>query len=131
MADFISTTVTVTMDSDSITLNWALETFAPDHSVVIYRSPVPVFEAAEDIAEISATAVGSYADTTAVAGVEYTYWLVQADNDVEVAITSGYAARLVSEPVRPVAPEEPQNPIDPERPSQPTQALLFLPNLQR
>ena len=106
----------VTAGSDSIELTWSLESFASDHSVVVYRSPVPVFEAATDIAEMAASATGAYSDSDVEADQEYTYWLVQVDNDVEIAITAAYSATLADTPAVPIEP----NPV-----------AMFIPFLER
>lgn len=116
MTTFTISDLDVTADSDSIELSWSLESYASDHSVVIYRSPVPVFEAATDIAEIAASATGAYSDSDVEAEQEYTYWLVQADNDVEVAITAAYNATLADTPTVP---------------TQPSPVALFVPFLER
>lgn len=119
MARFDVADATVSADVDSIELSWTLTAPQEDQSVVIYRSPVPVFEAAEDIAKIAATAPGSYSDTSVEPGVTYTYWLVKADNDVEVAISDAISTQLATTPQEPETPEEPETPQEPETPEEP------------
>jgi hypothetical protein len=80
---------------------------------------VPVFEAAEDIAEVEATAMGEYSDSSVEVDQEYFYWLVQADNDVEVAITNVLYARIASATEEPLVPEVP------------SRVALFIPFLDR
>ncbi|MCC6454002.1 MAG: S8 family serine peptidase [Caldilineaceae bacterium] len=121
MASFNVADVEANADADSIQLSWTQADIAADHTVVIYRSIVPVFEAATDIAEIPAVATGSYDDTEIEVDQEYHYWLVQADNDVEIAITEALNAKVSST-------AEPNEPIEP---AQPGQAFLFIPKLQR
>ena len=111
--------VTIEAAADSIKLSWTQEAFASDHSIVIYRSIVPVFEAAEDIDEIAASAKSTYTDRDVEAEQEYYYWLVEADNDVEIAITDSYNTMLTSEPTVPTQPE------------QPVPLAVFMPYLQR
>jgi subtilisin family serine protease len=83
---------------DSIQLKWTQASVAADHSVVIYRSIVPVFDAATDIAEVAAATAGTYNDTDVEIDREYFYWLVQADNGVEVATSAMLNAKISSAP---------------------------------
>jgi hypothetical protein len=113
---------------------------------------VPVFEAAEDVAEVTAGFTGSYSDTSVEADQEYFYWLVQADNEVEVAMTEAFTTKLATtpqapeepetpqepvtpetpeEPETPETPEEPETPEQPEQPQQPGQLAMFIPLVQR
>lgn len=118
MDPFAGTNATATTDEDSILLNWTQEPVAADQTVVVYRSVVPVFEGAEDIAEVAATSAGTFDDTNVEIGRQYYYWLVQADNDVEVAITEVLNAKVTA------APQEP------EEPGQPTNVALYMPVVQ-
>ena len=122
MASFGLTSITVSTDTDSIQLNWSNPAVVEGHSVVIYRSPFPVFEAAEDIAEVEALATGIYTDTSVTVDQDYYYWLVDANQDVEVAITEVVNGKLS---LVPTTPEEPQEP------TQPTQVAMFMPFLNR
>lgn len=131
MGSFDLSNVTITAGTGSIELSWELKSFDDDHTVVIYRSPVPVFEAATDIAEVAAAATGSYIDSDVETGQEYYYWLVQADNDVEVAITQAYTIKLAANPLAPEVPETPQQPETPQEPAQPGRVALFMPLLER
>ena len=117
--------ISITANAEAIELSWTQESFASDHSIVIYRSTVPVFEAAEDIGEIPAAANVTYTDTNVKADQDYYYWLVQADNDVEVAITDSYKTTVTSVPAE---PETPETPVQPE---QPTTVAMFMPYLER
>jgi subtilisin family serine protease len=125
MSTFNIKDLTVAADNDSIELHWTQDSFAADDTVVIYRSPVPVFEAATDIAELPAAATGSYSDTHVDVEQEYYYWLVQAYNDVEVAITDSYTAKLAAVPQ---SPDQPQQPV---APAQPNLVAIFIPLVQR
>jgi hypothetical protein len=134
MDAFVLSNVSISADTDSIELTWAQSTFNSDQSVVIYRSPFPVFEAAEDIAEIAAAATGSYSDTNVEADQEYFYWLVQVDSDVELAITDSYTTKLATAPLAPEEPATPQEPETPETPAQPGQTskvAMFIPFVER
>jgi subtilisin family serine protease len=119
METFAIANATAAASTNSIDLNWAQASYAGDHTVVIYRSTVPVFEAALDIAEVPSAATVSYSDSNVEADQEYYYWLVQADNDVEVAITEVLNAKLADTPQTPVQPEQPGN------------VALFMPFLER
>jgi thermitase len=119
MATFGLTAITTTADTDSIQISWNDTEFAVGHSVVVYRSPFPVFESAEDIAEVAAAATGTFSDTAVEADQDYYYWLVDVDQDVEVAITDMISSKLT---LTPAAPEEPQ---------QPTKVAMFMPFLNR
>lgn len=123
MTAFELTQVGVTRTLDGVALSWVQAEVDAEQSVVIYRSPVPVFEAAEDVDEVAATELGAYLDTTDEAGVEYTYWLVLADNDVEISITGAYAPVEIVEPEEPVVPEEPIVPEEPEEPQEPEEPV--------
>jgi subtilisin family serine protease len=124
---FALSAVTVTADSDSIDLSWSEESYTTNTSVVVYRSLVPVFEAALDVAEIDAAATGAYSDTDVEANQDYYYWLVQADNDVEVAITDAYITKLATTPQVPEEPQTPQEPKEPVTPEQPSATTMFIP----
>lgn len=68
--------------------------------IIIYRSPQPVLESADDIAVVDTIETNSYEDTDVVPGDTYYYWLVQAENGVELMVTATITASLTpSEPI--------------------------------
>ncbi len=123
---FEATGITATPDADSIQLNWLQSNVELSQTVVIYRSIVPVFEASGDITELDATTTGSYSDTNVVVDQEYFYWLVQADNDVEITVSDAIGAKvqLIAQ-----SPEESKVPEEPV-PGQ-SEVVLFMPMVQR
>ncbi len=106
MADFLLTENTATANADNIVVSWVGAPITKEHSIVIYRSRFPVFEAAEDIIEVETTASGIYTDTTVEADQEYYYWLVDTDHDVEVATTGMLNAKLTTALLSPQEPEQ-------------------------
>lgn len=126
LAPFEATGITATTDVDSIQLNWLQSNVELSQTAVIYRSIVPVFESAGDIAEVDTTTTGSYSDTDIVVDQEYFYWFVQADNSVEIAVSDAIRAKVVLTPQSPEEPQEPEEPV----PGQ-DEVALFMPMVQR
>jgi subtilisin family serine protease len=125
-AQFAATAITATPNADSIQLDWLQSNVELSQTVVIYRSIVPAFEAAGDIAELDATTTGTYSDTDIVVDQEYFYWLVQADNDVEIAVSDAIAAKVQLIPQSPEAPQVPEEPVSGQ-----SEIVLFMPMVQR
>lgn len=95
----------IDMVSEGVTLRWSYAEAEADQSVVVYRAIVPVFEAALDMVEFPAAA-GSYVDTNVQAGSSYYYWLIVAEEKVEIETTQQFAVTFrppQSEPTAPVA----------------------------
>lgn len=115
MDAFTGVNASVISNVDSIRLTWTQDAVAAGQTIVIYRSIVPVFEAAMDIAEVDAAAAATFDDTDVEAEQEYYYWLVLADNDVEIAITDLLSVEVSSTPEQPT----------------PEQVTLYMPVLQR
>jgi subtilisin family serine protease len=91
--------LSVTAQEDGIALTWTQTDMLENHSVVVYRATVPVFEAALDITELPATATGSYIDTNVNANAHYSYWLVLAQEDVELETTEQVDLTFTPAPV--------------------------------
>jgi subtilisin family serine protease len=89
-----------------IALQWQLAAAKPNATIVVYRSQIPQFDSAADVAEVAAIAddgglSGSYLDTAVTPGATYHYWLVFADRSVETATSAMLTA--VAETPRPTA----------------------------
>lgn len=120
MAAFTGASITTTNHSQGIEIAWTVEQGKANTTAVIYRSTVPVFEAAVDIAETAffapSTNGNSVIDTQVVAGQTYYYWIVQADRSVEIAVSNMQS--LTYTPV-----EEPKE--EPEEPATPNTSLYL------
>ncbi len=129
--------VSATVQSDGIHLLWTQSEVASNQSVVLYRSAVYVFDAALDIAELPAAATGSYVDGSVEDGTRYSYWLVLAQENVELETSAQVSVTFTSTPEGPMEPETPETPVTPEEPAapetpaQPVANQVFIPMVQR
>jgi thermitase len=97
----LSTTVEIV--PEGVNLTWTQASGQREISVVVYRSLVPVFEGALDIAELPVT-TGSYVDTDVKVDASYYYWLIVAEENVEVETTNQFAVTFLPTPSEPTAP---------------------------
>lgn len=119
MAAFAGENITATSEAAGVKLAWEMSQGNADHAIVVYRSTVPVFESAQDVAEaplVAASANGNHViDTQVASGQTYYYWLVQSDRTVEIAVS-----QMVS-----VTYEKPETPGN--DPGTPVSHSTFLP----
>ena len=101
LAAFDGATVSAEAADAGIRLEWTVDSAAgepaDEQAVVIYRSEVPVFATALDVTEITLVADSvdaySYLDKNVKTGKSYTYWLIQTDGEVEMAMSAPVTAQ--------------------------------------
>lgn len=62
--------------------------------IVIYRSTLPVLESSEAITSIKTAGITSYEDENVVEGQPYYYWIIQAEDNIELTVTASMTATL-------------------------------------
>lgn len=109
LAAFADAGVTVQPAASGLRLNWTVDQPNEALSAVIYRATVPAFEASQDIAEVALVSGpgsnhGSYIDTDVTADTTYYYWIVQAQGNVELAVTNPVSGMIAEQTPEPTAP---------------------------
>lgn len=108
LAAFSNVAVAVESEAKGLRLIWEVDQTDKELSAVIYRATVPVFEASQDIAEVTlaseSDSQGGYVDTDVTADTTYYYWLVQTLDNVELAVTNPVSGMLAAQPPTPTSP---------------------------